>query len=189
VQDVRFEVKDLSRLGDLLGISPILENAVYELSEDEVKDLSCCFGLAIKIPASCSAQLRSHHWTDELPYKVHTRSELALMLDGVKPLAVFSDQYPPGEYSVIPEKAFDSHVETGRFVKRSYVALSKNGHSLRVLYSLPTEEWRIDAYILMWNTASRSGWNNGFERMEGYLLGYEEWQCDAYFAIRQKRKA
>jgi hypothetical protein len=47
-----------------------------------------------------------------------------------------------------------------------------------VLYALLGEEWRIDAYILLWDVAGKSGWNEGLERLEGRLLGYEVWQCD-----------
>jgi hypothetical protein len=48
----------------------------------------------------------------------------------------------------------------------------------RVLYALPGEEWRIDAYLLLWKTAEKSGWNERFARLEGTLLGYEDWQND-----------
>jgi len=50
----------------------------------------------------------------------------------------------------------------------------------RVLYALPNEAWRIEAYLLLWKTAEKSGWNAGFERMEGSLLGYEDWQHDLH---------
>jgi hypothetical protein len=48
----------------------------------------------------------------------------------------------------------------------------------RVLYALSDEQWRIDAYLLLWKTADKSGWNEGFERLEGSLLGYEDWEND-----------
>ena len=40
-------------------------------------------------------------------------------------------------------------------------------------------EWRIDAYLLLHQTAIKTGWREGFERMEGSFLGYKEWQNDA----------
>ena len=46
----------------------------------------------------------------------------------------------------------------------------------RVLYALPSQQWRIDAYLLLYETAEKSGWNEDLERMEGTLLGYEGWQ-------------
>ena len=52
----------------------------------------------------------------------------------------------------------------------------------RVLYALSHEAWRIEAYLLLWATAEKSGWNAGFERMEGSLLGYEDWQDDIHIA-------
>jgi hypothetical protein len=30
----------------------------------------------------------------------------------------------------------------------------------------------------LWKIAEKSGWNEGFERLEGNLLGYEDWQND-----------
>jgi hypothetical protein len=53
-----------------------------------------------------------------------------------------------------------------------------------VLYALPREAWRIEAYLLLWKTAEKSGWNAGFERMEGSLLGYEDWQNDYHMERR-----
>jgi hypothetical protein len=46
------------------------------------------------------------------------------------------------------------------------------------ILALPGEQWRIDAYLLLWKAAEKSGWNEGFERLEGTLLGYEDWQND-----------
>jgi hypothetical protein len=41
------------------------------------------------------------------------------------------------------------------------------------LYALPDQEWRIEAFLLLLKTAEVTGWNEGFERMEGSLLGWE----------------
>jgi hypothetical protein len=41
------------------------------------------------------------------------------------------------------------------------VAESSRG-SGSVLYALPSEQWRIDAYLLLWKTAKKLGWNEGF---------------------------
>jgi hypothetical protein len=46
----------------------------------------------------------------------------------------------------------------------------------------------MDAYLLLWKTAEKSGWNAGFERMEGSLLGYEDWQNDAHMELIRRRK-
>lgn len=53
---------------------------------------------------------------------------------------------------------------------------------LRECCALPQEAWRIDAYLLLGATAEKSGWNAGFERMEGSLLGYEGWHNDIHMA-------
>lgn len=130
---------------------------------------------------------------DKLPYELHTGHELRLMLEGRKPLACFGHEYPsvPLE-EIIPEAAFQAHVETGRFLKRDYVELSvgaipssrSNIKGVRhVFYSLPSESWRIDAYIAMKAQAAVSGWSEEMERLQGRLLGYEDWQTDAWIAM------
>jgi hypothetical protein len=35
-------------------------------------------------------------------------------------------------------------------------------------------------YIMMMAAAEKAGWSEGFERLEGSLLGYEEWQTDLH---------
>lgn len=115
------------------------------------------------------------------------------MLKGIKPLACFHGQYPDHpEIEEIPESLFDPYVAAGRFVKREYVVPIGNREHVvptdtgrvlgtrRVMYALPTQEWRINAMILLWDTAAKTGWNEGFERMEGSLLGYEAWQNDIF---------
>jgi hypothetical protein len=58
-----------------------------------------------------------------------------------------------------------------------------------LLYSLRHEEWRIDAFALVQNTAARTGWNESLERIVGSLLGYDEWQNDAYMEYLSKIKS
>jgi hypothetical protein len=130
--------------------------------------------------------LRPWHPNDDLPYKVHTGRELAMMLAGTKPLAAFVDDDPNthGE-STIPEKEFEPHVRAGRFVMcESFEPPAPNSPVLngqpiglrRVLYALPNEEWRIDGYLKLWETMKKTGWTEQLEREEGTLLGYEDWQ-------------
>jgi hypothetical protein len=125
-----------------------------------------------------------------LPYEVHTNRELDFMLKRGKPLAHFSDAYPaePNE-EIFPEQAFAPYVESGRFVKREFVEPlqeppPKDHPHVRgirhVFYARPSEGWRIDAYIMMMAAAAKVGWSEGFERLEGSLLGYEEWQTDVH---------
>jgi hypothetical protein len=127
---------------------------------------------------------------DPLPYELHTDRELEFMLYKGKPLAHFSDAYPsePDE-AIFPELAFAPYVQAGRFVKREFVELLRGPppkdhlhvRGIRhVFYARTTEAWRIDAYIMMMAAASKAGWSEGFERLEGSLLGYEEWQTDLH---------
>jgi hypothetical protein len=135
---------------------------------------------------------------DELPYKIHTNRELTLMLSDCKPLAAFVEDYPRETvHEVVPESKFEPYVLSGRFVKREKTYRSatctdpqRDGarRSIRrVLYAQPTEAWRIDAYLLLHETAELSGWSEGFERIEGTLLGYEQWQNDAYLKMMRER--
>lgn len=191
IQSISFEVDRVEELCGLLNMSTFDPYAVYELEKDDIQRIEKRYSVGIGRNMSL-VRLRSHHALDDLPYQIHTNRELILMLAGTKPLAVFTGEYPPlPDIEEIPERLFDSYVATGRFVKREYVEPKRYGRSLgirRILYSLPSESWRIDAYILMQLTASKTGWNESFERMEGSLLGYAEWQNDAYIEFVKKQK-
>ena len=112
------------------------------------------------------------------------------MLERGKPLAHFSDAYPSDpDGEIFPELAFAPYVQAGKFVKRELVELlreppPKNHPEIlgirHVFYARPSEAWRIDAYITMLAAAAKAGWSEGFERLEGSLLGYEEWQTDLH---------
>ncbi len=123
---------------------------------------------------------------DNYPYEIHTNRELELMLQGTKPLAAFSEVFELSyDEWIIPEKAFAPHIARGTIIKREHISIGPlNRKSRSVLYALLGEEWRIDAYLLMWEVAQKSGWNESMERMEGRLLGYEEWQCDFHIQNR-----
>jgi len=148
-------------------------------------------------PGGHPVRMRPSSTHDGLPYRTHTGRELLLMLRGVKPLAVFD--YPAGQ-DFSAEKFFDPYVEIGRFVKREYcvpIQLRRKGDSKDliyryVLYALPHEQWRIDAYILLRQVVTEEGWSAGLERMEGELLGYEKWQNDVFIEymkrVREERR-
>jgi len=193
--EARFEVADAATLCALLQkpLSEFDPRAYYELDPEDVTILVRHFHLDFDAHASV-VELHPWHPNDDLPYRVHTGRELALMLAGTKPLAAFIDDFPSlhGLY-VIPEREFEPHVAAGRIVKREDITAPGPGAPVgrgqrlgtrRVLYALPCEAWRIDAYLLLWKTAEKSGWNAGFERMEGSLLGYEDWQNDYYVEHR-----
>lgn len=123
------------------------------------------------------------------PYPIHTGRELEFMLNRGKPLAHFSDAYPPDPNDeIIPRRAFAPHVSAGTFEMRELVTLLSEPlpasplvrGSIHVFYARPAEEWRIDAYIAMLAAADRAGWSDDFERLEGTLLGYTDAENDAH---------
>lgn len=130
---------------------------------------------------------------NDVPYLAHTNFELPLMLDGRKPLAVFGDAYPSDWFDdyLAP---FELHVQSGRIIRRivdtpmpELKARRPDLDGIRnVYFALPGHEWRIDAYIEMHQTARQSGWNDGFERRQGSLLGYEDWQNDWWLKHRRR---
>lgn len=189
--DVSFEAEDTAELYRMIGATAAEfdSGAVYELQERDVSRLKARFKIAFQ-PEAARVRLRRWHPLDDLPYKVHTGRELGLMLGGIKPLAYFTAQYPPApDVEEIPESLFDPYVENGRFVKREYVmlagscgpAMQSAGLRMRiVMYALPHQEWRINAMILLMDTVAKAGWSEGFERMQGSLLGYEDWENDIF---------
>ncbi|WP_321797368.1 hypothetical protein [Burkholderia sp. BCC1988] len=187
-ESFQIEVPDSSVISSLLEDEEFDAGRDYELDAHETARFSSYFGFSVG--ESASAILRPRHWLDDLPYQAHTNRELALMLDGMKPFAAFSEEYPSlTDDSVIPERLFDRYVADGRFLKREYIDTEiLNGYrTRRVLYARPNEAWRIDAYILIWHTVQVTGWNESLERMEGFLLGYEAWQTDAYIRAAKAR--
>jgi|SRR5262245_9044185 len=195
VQEAKFEVDTVSELCNMIGIDQreLEHGGEYLLNPEEVSLITKRFNVDF-FPGSMCTRLRSRSALDDLPYQVHTGRELKLMLEGTKPLAYFYEEYPASSKSKdIPEDLFDQHVAAGRFVKREHVLIDKASerHSKRVvLYALPGQEWRIEAFLLLLDTAAKTGWNPGFERMEGSLLGYEEWQNDIFmeqiYAARER---
>jgi hypothetical protein len=94
---------------------------------------------------------------------------------------------------IIPRKAFAPYVANGTFELRTCVGPLREPSPpgfphvrgvIRFLYAKRSEAWRIDAYLTMWDAAAKSGWNEGFERLEGALLGYTEWQNDLHIQAR-----
>lgn len=163
-------------------------SAIYYLNKQELDQIEVLLGVRIdRVPGE--PQLRPWVFVDELPYKVHTNRELALMLKGEKPLAVFHEMLPSNpDYELIPERFFAPYVADGFFSTSEFISLHPSGGEMRfVLYAAKGEEWRIHAYILLDRTVRLAGWNAGFTRMEGSLLGYEDWQNDIYISRTYKK--
>jgi len=134
--------------------------------------------------------LRRWSFLDELPYTIHTRRELRLMLAGEKPLSAFVDDTPEvSDNGIVPEEIFAPYVSSGHLVKRERKSL-RSGHLCReVLYAVPSEAWRIDAYLLLMDILDQGCWSEGMERMQGRLLGYTDSQNDIYIALLRKRQS
>jgi hypothetical protein len=124
---------------------------------------------------------------DFLPYEVHTNREFELMMRGTKPLSVFSDwlEVDRSLLAAISEK-FRPHIASGRFIERHYTRLpaARSRAASMLLIARTSEEWRIDAYILL---RDEPGWNDDLERRQGSLLGYESWQTDAFLQAKKMR--
>ena len=124
------------------------------------------------------------------PYIIHTGREIELMLSCKKPMAAFCEVLEFSfDESIIPEQAFAPHVSDGSIVKTEVIIGSPPKQLRRVLFALPGEEWRMRAYLLMWEVAGKSGWNESLERMEGRLLGYADWQCDFHIQLRTQMQS
>lgn len=143
----------------------------------------------------CNAVSRPSKGFDHVPYMVHTNFELPLMLEGRKPLAVFGDAYP-SEWFDNYLAPFEQFVRAGRIVRHivdtPMPQLKKRNPEWdrvrNVYFALPGEEWRIDAYISLFDSHQKSetSWDDDKERLQGSLLGYEDWQNDWWIDQRVK---
>tara|TARA_B100000029_G_scaffold145715_11_gene141024 strand:- start:1565 stop:1966 length:402 start_codon:yes stop_codon:yes gene_type:complete len=115
-----------------------------------------------------------------LPYLVHTNREFGLMMAGRKPMAVFvdgKDRFPEVVARYI--RLFDRHVTSGRFVRADRLGPGAGVRTYmahRIFFTLPGEEWRVDAYLALIDGDDR--WTADHERRQGELLGYEDWMND-----------
>jgi hypothetical protein len=188
------EVQDLAKFCELIDLDPtdMEPGASYEIEAWEVSRIAAAFDF----PGGGRGReglVRPASRSDQLPYKVHTGRELLLMLEGTKPLAVFSDTHPTTKppFEIIPEDVYAPYVEAGRLVKREVIELPvdpvRDSPMRIVCYALPTEQWRIDAYLLLYRVGMRFGWSESCERMEGTLLGYTDEQNDLYIELIYRR--
>jgi len=198
VLEAMFLVTKLEDLRSLLeidaGDDPELEGH-YTLDAAELAAITERFGIAFD-PEGREVVLCSWHSVRLAPYLVHTGFELALLLEGRKQLARMSDAYPPDHH--LGEEKFDRYVAQGVLHKEVVVepferpSRGKDGQVFEgqrtVYYTRKGEEWRIKASKLIWDAATKSAWNEDFERMQGMLFGYEEWQNDWWLADRRSRR-
>lgn len=180
--EMRFEAP-MEAVAAILDIetSELTEHLFY-LEKGELDGLSSMLALPFPEPDG-EVVLTRPQWIDSVPYLVHTNFELALMLDGRKPFAMFSDE----ESSWIPKEIrayFRPYVDKGAIIERVEPFVEGKFRLVRILYALPKEEWRFDAYTEL---MSERHWTDESEYRLGRLLGYTEEQCQWW--IRQRREA
>lgn len=195
--EAMLRVADPEALRPLLGPDALEDAGLewnYSLAPPELQAINERFGTMFD-PVGRECLLSRAHAIRDVPYLVHTGYELALMLDGVKPFAKFTDEYPDGS-DEITHSLFEPHVRSGLLVKRVVddspfkrpVPL-RDGRMVEglrsVFYARRGEEWRIDAHLLIWRQLEHGAWNDTLERLEGSLLGYTDAQNDWWIAHRR----
>jgi hypothetical protein len=159
VLEARFGVLDHEALRAVLGSmaedDPGLSRR-YHLDPHEVRAVAGAFEVAFD-PGGREVTLEPWHSIRDVPYFGHTGFELALMLEGREPLAVFSDT-DPSDWLDEHMRRFGSFVAEGRLVRRKLrLPMQKPwrgpdgtvaDHWQRIHYALPGEEWRMDAHAL-----------------------------------------
>ncbi|RWA59031.1 MAG: hypothetical protein EOQ69_32725 [Mesorhizobium sp.] len=186
VAEARIRVSDLEKLREVLECgSDIPLSGSWHLDQEDLQRLGAISNPPCD-PDSKLNRIESWHPIRETPYLVHTNFELPSMLEGRKPLAVFHDAYPT-EWLTETIERFDPFVRCGRltcciidtpFTEAEQARFRGFQGWRRAFFSLPGEEWRVDAFLLLSEVTARTGWSGALERMEGSLLGYEDWQND-----------
>jgi hypothetical protein len=200
VLEAAFDVADLDHLRALLGScaddDPELRGS-YTIDNGELEAIRRRFGVTFD-PGDRDVRLNRWDFLRAIPYLVHTNYELPLLLDGTKKFAWFLDIYPP--HSHHGEDRFERYVAEGLLHKEVHIEPFperlelKDGRVIEgsrdVYYTPKGEEWRIQAWKLVFAASRKSVWNEDFERIQGMLFGYEEWQMDWWIAhIREQKKA
>ncbi|HET7805690.1 MAG TPA: hypothetical protein VFL53_15715 [Pseudolabrys sp.] len=123
----------------------------------------------------------------------HEGRELELMLNGDKPLSMFVESIPT-KFEVFSEQDFDRLVSQGKLVKHVSIETipalgGKTGKIRRVLYALPSEEWRIEALLLVQAlyVSLAPGWRPDLERLIGLLLGYSRRDIEKFLDLHESR--
>src|SRR2546422_911191 len=190
VTEAKLQAADVSEIIDILGpdiAAELLAGSEFDLDPDEVERLRTRFDLAFE-PGGTEVRIRLACPLDDLPYQVHTGRELALMLEGRKPLAAFWDAHAPApDQKAIPERLFDPHVAAGRFIKRERIfqenaAGESAGRPARAtregLYAPPPKGGGDEGYLLLSGTATkrRAGEGQGAVS-EGGKHGKDPGEC------------
>jgi hypothetical protein len=123
----------------------------------------------------------------------HDGRELELMLEGKKPLSMFSAD-DAVEYENYPDERFDTLTSEGRFVKEVRIRklVLVNGEEMRArrtLYATASEAWRIPAMLMIQDIYATltPGRRPDLERAIGWLLGYDRSDVELYVEWLAKR--
>lgn len=197
--ETMFETEQLDELRALLGPDaeddPDVEK-YYWLEATDLAALAECFGILFDAGGREVVLHARRDLFNDCPYLPHTNFELPLMLDGRKKFARLYHEYPPSTH--LYEDRFDRFVAQGLLYKEVDVEpferpiQNRTGRTFEgvrtAYYTLPGEEWRIQAWRLVEKAQAKTGWNETLERLEGILYGYEDWQNDWWaHHIRRKR--
>jgi hypothetical protein len=129
--------------------------------------------------------IRLRHESCVLPYRVHGGRELDLMLKRLKPLSVFSHVETASSLAGFLSRYFEPLVEGGELVAARLD--DEESAAPTLMFALPDEAWRFEAYRLMAATARATNWNDALERIEGSLLGYTPEQNDCWISYRERK--
>jgi hypothetical protein len=132
--------------------------------------------------------IRLRHESSVLPYRMHGGREFDLMMKGLKPLSVFSHVDRSSAVAGYLSRYFEPLVERGKLVSAKLDDGDGDDASTAptLMFALPNEAWRIEAYRLMARTARATHWNDALERIEGSLLGYTPEQNNSWMSYRMK---
>lgn len=177
LEQALFSTDDVASLIKLIDVDSLKPSTSFRLDPEEFRLVADSYSVEIGRDAKLG-ELACVSENFRFDPQSHTGRELLLMLAGTKPFAAFVDIHPSNRKDeIIPESYFEPHVKSGKILKFEHIERQdeKIAQSLRrVMYVLPGEEWRVNAYVMVWKLAHKYGWNEGFERVEGYLLGYED---------------
>lgn len=201
VLEAMLHVADLETLRSQLGEDASEDTELrhsYVLSSVQLSAITEQFGVGFE-PNGREVWLSRARPISEIPYLVHTGYELALMLEGTKPFAMFATDYPLEPGDLRQDALFDPHVKSGLLVKRvidepfERPIRIRSGRVIggvrRMFFARRGEEWRIDAHLLLWDQLKHGSWNETLERMQGTLLGYTDAQNEWWIAYRRHNNA
>jgi hypothetical protein len=132
--------------------------------------------------------IRLRHECSVLPYRVHGGRELDLMMKGLKPLSVFTYVERSSSLERFLFRYFEPLVERRKLVSRKVPEEGggSGATTSTIMYALPNEAWRVEAYALMALAARDCKWNDALERIQGLLLGYTREQNNSWMAYRKR---